>query len=124
MTRRLSLLALALLAALAVPTRADSCTAGLSPLLDPDPGPVCKAAARLASPMSESFLPRAAASGFILCTCELCIEHPAVICQVSPSGFSIHCSDWARQHCPSTGPPSSSTSRRPLSTMRTDDSLP
>lgn len=40
--------------------------------------------------------------GFILCTCQLCVAHPDVICQVSPSGFSIHCYDWAAQHCPAT----------------------
>ncbi|HEX4966539.1 MAG TPA: hypothetical protein VF173_37365 [Thermoanaerobaculia bacterium] len=40
---------------------------------------------------------------FILCTCELCVYHPDVICQISPSGYSIVCADYARLNC-KTGP--------------------
>jgi hypothetical protein len=39
-------------------------------------------------------------SDFILCTCKLCEREPSTICQISPSGYSIVCSDWAQTHCP------------------------
>jgi hypothetical protein len=38
-------------------------------------------------------------SDFILCTCKTCKARPDVICQISPSGYSILCSDWAATHC-------------------------
>jgi hypothetical protein len=36
---------------------------------------------------------------FILCTCKFCRENPDVDCQISPSGYTILCEDWARTHC-------------------------
>ena len=36
---------------------------------------------------------------FILCSCKLCKENPEVVCQISPSGYSILCADWYRIHC-------------------------
>ena len=35
-------------------------------------------------------------SDFILCSCELCKDHPDVVCQISPSGYSIRCTDYSR----------------------------
>ena len=37
---------------------------------------------------------------FDLCTCKFCGRNPTAICQISPSGYSIVCSDWAATHCP------------------------
>ena len=37
-------------------------------------------------------------SGFILCSCQLC-SRSDVICQVSPSGFSIRCADYYAMFC-------------------------
>ena len=39
-------------------------------------------------------------SDFVLCTCKLCEREPSTICQISPTGYSIVCSDWAATHCP------------------------
>lgn len=36
---------------------------------------------------------------YILCSCSFCAANPAVECQVSPSGFSILCSDWYNWRC-------------------------
>lgn len=36
---------------------------------------------------------------FILCNCNYCKNHPDVICQISPSGFSILCSDYYQTRC-------------------------
>ena len=36
---------------------------------------------------------------FILCTCKFCRANPEEYCQISPSGYSILCEDWARTHC-------------------------
>lgn len=36
---------------------------------------------------------------YILCTCDFCKANPYVDCQISPSGYSIQCSDWYRLHC-------------------------
>ena len=36
---------------------------------------------------------------YILCSCNFCKANPDVDCQVSPSGYSITCSDWYRLHC-------------------------
>lgn len=60
---------------------ADLCT-------DPGPAPV-------ASFEGELLL----AGDFILCTCNYCKNHPDVICQISPSGFSILCSDYYQSRC-------------------------
>lgn len=37
-------------------------------------------------------------TGFILCSCQLC-SRSDVICQVSPSGFSIRCADYYAMFC-------------------------
>jgi hypothetical protein len=36
---------------------------------------------------------------YILCSCSFCKSNPDVDCQVSPSGYSILCSDWYRLRC-------------------------
>ena len=41
------------------------------------------------------------ASEYDLCTCKFCGRNPSSVCQISPTGYSIVCSDWALTHCPS-----------------------
>lgn len=65
-------------------------TAPAVPALDAN---LCKQAAASREVMSPPF------DDFILCTCKLCEEKPDEICQISPSGYSIVCSDWYRTHC-------------------------
>jgi hypothetical protein len=36
---------------------------------------------------------------YVLCSCKLCAEQPYIDCQISPSGYSILCSDWYRMNC-------------------------
>ncbi len=36
---------------------------------------------------------------FVLCTCALCVPYPDEYCQISPSGYTIQCKDWAKTHC-------------------------
>jgi hypothetical protein len=36
---------------------------------------------------------------YVLCSCSLCKAQPDIDCQISPSGYSIMCSDWYRMHC-------------------------
>jgi hypothetical protein len=48
------------------------------------------------APASFSMIPPD--DDFILCTCKLCNSHPDVECQISPSGYTILCSDYARLH--------------------------
>jgi hypothetical protein len=38
------------------------------------------------------------ADGFLLCSCELC-AHSNVVCRISPTGFSIACSDYYQNNC-------------------------
>jgi len=38
-------------------------------------------------------------SDFILCSCTYCRHHPDVICRISPTGFSIVCSDYSQLNC-------------------------
>ena len=49
----------------------------------------------------EVFVPP---SDFILCSCDLCRETPDVVCQISPSGYSIRCVDYSRLNCGGGGP--------------------
>ena len=44
-------------------------------------------------------------SDFILCSCDLCRDQPDVICQISPSGYSIRCTDYSRVNCGGGGGP-------------------
>jgi hypothetical protein len=38
---------------------------------------------------------------FILCSCDYCKHHPNAICRISPTGFSIVCSNYSQQNnCP------------------------
>lgn len=60
----------------------------------PDPG--LSAALGTPAPIELVFPPP---HDFILCSCELCKEYPDVICQISPSGYSILCEDYARINC-------------------------
>jgi hypothetical protein len=34
----------------------------------------------------------------LICSCQLC-AHADVICRISPTGFSIHCSDYYATYC-------------------------
>src|SRR3954447_18902232 len=43
-------------------------------------------------------------SDFILCSCDLCKDQPDVVCQISPSGYSIRCVDYSRLNCGGGGP--------------------
>jgi hypothetical protein len=38
-------------------------------------------------------------SDFILCSCDYCRHHPDVICRISPTGFSILCSNYSQLNC-------------------------
>jgi hypothetical protein len=38
------------------------------------------------------------ASDYILCSCNYCRTHPNVVCRISPTGYSILCSDYSLQH--------------------------
>jgi len=40
------------------------------------------------------------ADDFILCSCNYCKHHPDDICRISPTGFSIVCSNYSQQNCP------------------------
>ena len=101
------LLALVLLLAAAVPALAATpAPAPALPALDLS-GAACPAATPALTPsVDKVFRATITPPNFILCTCKTCTQHPDVICQVSPSGFSIVCSNWASTHCPSiTGAP-------------------
>ncbi len=37
---------------------------------------------------------------FILCSCDYCQHHPNAICRISPTGFSIVCSNYSQTNCP------------------------
>jgi len=51
-------------------------------------------------PESEAPLTLAAPPiDFVLCSCKLCGAYPEQVCRISPSGYSILCSDWYRLHC-------------------------
>jgi hypothetical protein len=71
-----------------------------SPGLDagpcPEPGP--SATLGTPAPIELAFPPP---HDFILCSCELCKDYPDVICQISPSGYSILCEDYSRINCKS-----------------------
>jgi hypothetical protein len=53
----------------------------------------------IAAPDSRLFLETPAPADFILCSCSYCRKHPDVVCQISPSGFSILCSDYYASRC-------------------------
>jgi hypothetical protein len=36
---------------------------------------------------------------YIICSCDFCKRNPDVECRISPSGYSIMCSDWSLTHC-------------------------
>ena len=52
----------------------------------------------LAVAMPARTLKAEPSTGFILCSCQLC-SHSDVICQISPSGFSIRCADYYAMYC-------------------------
>lgn len=89
---RLSLLLLALACAALLLTGAPV-SAGPA---DQCQAPVSTAAAGVPAPTFMIFPPPV---DYILCTCDFCKSHPDEICQISPSGYSIMCSDWYRTHC-------------------------
>jgi hypothetical protein len=84
---------LLLLAALAVLLLAGApVSAGTA---DQCQAPVSTVAAGTPAPTFMIFPP----PDYIQCTCSFCKTHPDVDCQISPSGYSIMCSDWYRTHC-------------------------
>jgi hypothetical protein len=89
----LFLLVLAALAVSAVPV-----FAGTAPVANPAAS-LCPAPALSSigtpAPTLKIFPP----PDYIHCDCKLCAEKPDVICQISPSGYSILCSDWYRLNC-------------------------
>lgn len=105
---RLCLLLLAVTALLVTGTPLSAGTAdpglpsGIAPptagsWLDADrcANPDASAAVAPVAPLERVIVP----PDFILCTCKLCQRSPDVICQISPSGYSIRCADWAQTHC-------------------------
>ncbi|HEV7516560.1 MAG TPA: hypothetical protein VGR07_09700 [Thermoanaerobaculia bacterium] len=66
-----------------------------SPGLDAGQCPAPKLS--LAASMPDFLTPL---SDFILCSCDYCKHHPDVICRVSPTGFSIVCSNYSQLNCP------------------------
>jgi hypothetical protein len=79
------------------PVLAD--TPAAAPWLDADlctdPAPSQPAATPAASFEGELLL----AEDFTLCSCNYCRRNPDEICQISPSGFSILCSDYYQSRC-------------------------
>ena len=65
----------------------------LEPGLCPDPGP----AGSTQVPSPRFMIPPI--DDFVLCTCALCVPNPEEYCQISPSGYTIRCKDWAKTHC-------------------------
>src|SRR6476661_9953869 len=90
----LFLIVLAALAVSAVPV-----FAGTAPVANPAaslcPAPALSSSIGTPAPTLKIILP----SDYIHCDCKLCAEKPDVICQISPSGYSILCSDWYRLNC-------------------------
>lgn len=98
----LLLLAIAALFISGTPISANSVAPSAAPAVVPsldagrctDSGP--SPAVDMPALNGEAATPR---SGFILCTCKFCHENPEVICQISPTGYSIRCKDWFNSHC-------------------------
>jgi hypothetical protein len=63
---------------------ADQCTAPVSAVTTATPAP------------TFMIIPPA---DYILCSCSYCRNHPDDVCRISPSGYSIVCSDWSATHC-------------------------
>ena len=97
----LLLLAIAALLLAVAPTFAATRDSGLpSQVAAPAAGTgpdanLCKAPVAPAASLKSIIIP----PDFILCTCDYCKVHQDVICQISPSGYSIVCEDWYRTHC-------------------------
>lgn len=106
MTRLRSLLSLLALAALLVsgtPAFAGETGAGASAAVATPAlaGELCEEPAlpeALLTPAGEELAPPVDPD-FILCTCKFCKDYPDVICQISPSGFSILCADYYNWRC-------------------------
>jgi hypothetical protein len=94
----LLLLALAMLFVSGIPVAAESGDPAVFPWLDADRCTEPDPSSALEMPVlnGEAAIPQ---SGFILCTCKFCDENPEVICQISPTGYSIRCRDWFGSHC-------------------------
>jgi hypothetical protein len=91
----LFLLVLAALAVSAVPAVAATAPAA-APVLDAN---LCPAPATPATGAPAPVFKVVPPADYILCSCSFCKANPDVDCQVSPSGYSILCSDWSRLHC-------------------------
>lgn len=92
---RMSLL---LLAFVALAVSAAPAFAGTAPVASPlnlCPAPAVSTAIGTPAPILKIFPP----PGYIQCGCKLCEEKPDIDCQISPSGYSILCSDWYRLNC-------------------------
>jgi hypothetical protein len=104
---RSSLLLLAITGLLlsAAPVAADTAAPGLpSQLIAPAAvpsldGSQCTAPGQSPAVGTGESLAPVPASDFILCSCRYCKNHPDVICQISPTGFSILCSDYYSSRC-------------------------
>ena len=90
----LFLLALALLALPAFAGSAPTVPVA-SPVASLCPAPALSSALGTPAPSFRIIPP----ADYILCSCTFCKSNPDVDCQVSPSGYSILCSDWYRMHC-------------------------
>jgi hypothetical protein len=107
MNRRCSLLlvAIAALALTGTAVAAGTHDSGLPSGIAAPAAPALDSGQCLAAPGQPPAIGTAGAiqasssSDFILCSCKLCTKHPEVICRISPTGFSILCSDYAQTHC-------------------------
>ena len=61
--------------------------------------PPAQGTAAIAAPDSGLFLSTPGSTDFIICSCSLCKTHPNVVCRISPTGFSILCSDYYASRC-------------------------
>lgn len=91
----LFLIVLALLAVSAAPVLAETAPVVASPAASLCPAPALPSATGTPAPIFRIVPP----ADYILCSCTFCKSNPDVDCQVSPSGYSILCSDWSRLHC-------------------------
>jgi len=88
-----------LLALVALAVSAAPAFAGTAPVASPAanlcPAPALSPATGTPAPVLKIFPP----PGYVHCDCKLCEEKPDIDCQISPSGYSILCSDWYRLNC-------------------------
>jgi hypothetical protein len=83
------------------PAIASGTAPAVAPVLDSGQctQPAQTAVPAIAAPDSGLFLSTPSDPDFILCSCKFCKNHQDVICRISPTGFSILCSDYYASHC-------------------------